>query len=106
MPYILAALVAATLFLGWLLKQAWETNAEQEVTITRLEGERDAAIEAKQSLDSAVTELREKARKSDQKLAGALKNLNNLKPEEGEKDAFECLDRTVPAALDRSLRDN
>lgn len=108
MPYIIAALVAATALMGWLLKGAWETNAEQAVAITRLEGERDDAIQAKDTLDSTVAELRAKGQVADRKLQATLKQLTTLKPEEGETDAkpFECLDVPVPAALDRILRNN
>ena len=101
MPYILAALVAATALLGWLLKSSYETNAEQRVAITRLEGERDDAIKAKDSLDSTVIELRAKGQASDRKLTTKLKQINSIKGENDEK----CLDAAVPAALDRSLRD-
>jgi len=99
MPYIVAALVAATVLMGWLLKGAWEDNAEQAQAISTLTVERNSALSEKVTLDSTVTELRAKERANAKKLAARLTNIREVKDEDN------CLDRPVPSDIDRLLND-
>ena len=99
MPYIMAALVAAIALTGWLLKGAWEDNAEQAQTISTLTVERDSALTEKTTLDQAVTELRAKEKANAKKLATRLTTIREVKDEDN------CLDRPVPSDIDRLLND-
>lgn len=104
----LAIIAALTLALGlvtWRLKVAWQDNAviEQQLeTATRQLHDaevREKAID--ETMGRFVSATRDNAKKLDQ----TLNAIRDIKPEPGDThESIDCLDRNLPAALDRSLR--
>ncbi len=102
---IIAALTLALGLVTWRLKVAWQDNAVIEQQLDSANQQlRDAEVREK-AIDETVGKLIGATRDNAKKLNQTLEAIRDIKPEPGDThESIDCLDRPLPAALDRSLR--